>query len=95
MQLDLALKHTNNNSAFESDLKSLLSLETRSKGRNRMYRKYGDLLAGCFCIIEVGYIERADDGNTIFGKAFEFSYRTANDLRDSGYRDASEKIRYE
>ena len=46
-----------------------------------MYRKYGDLLAGCFCIIKVGYIERADDGNTIFGKAFEFTYCTANDLR--------------
>jgi len=93
--IDLALKHTNNTNAFESDLKSLLSLETRSKGRNRMYRKYGDLLAGRFRIIKVGYIERVDDGNTIFCKAFEFSYRTVNDLRDSGYRDASERMRYE
>jgi hypothetical protein len=60
-----------------------------------MYRKYGDLLAGRFPIIKVGYIERVDDGNTIFGKAFEFSFRTVNDLKDSGYRDASERMRYE
>lgn len=93
--IDLAFRYTNDNSAFESDLKSLLSLETRSKGRNRIYRKYGDLPAGRFRIIKVGYIERVDDGNTIFGKAFEFSYRTVNDLRASGYRDASERIRYE
>ena len=45
--------------------------------------------------MESYYIERADDGNTIFGEPYEFSYRTVNDLRNSGYRDASEKIRYE
>lgn len=93
--IDLALKHTNNSNSFQSDLVSILNSQTRSKGRNRMYRKYGDLLAGRFRIIKVGYIERIDDGNTIFGKAFEFSYRTVNDLRDSGYRDASENMRYD
>jgi patatin-like phospholipase len=93
--IDLGLKHTNNSSSFQSDLMSILNSQTRSKGRNRMYRKYGELLAGRFRIIKVGYIERIDDGNTIFGKAFEFSYRTVNDLRDSGYRDASENMRYD
>jgi NTE family protein len=65
--IDLALKHTNNSSAFQSDLKSILNLQTRSKGRNRMYRKYAELLNGRFSITKVGYIERSDDGNTIFG----------------------------
>jgi hypothetical protein len=93
--IDLAIRHTNNSKAFQSDLKSILNLQTRSKGRNRMYRKYSELLDGRFSITKVGYTERSDDGNTIFGKAFEFSYRTINDLRDSGFRDAAENMRYE
>jgi NTE family protein len=93
--IDLAIKHTNNSYAFQSDLKSTLNLQTRSKGRNRKYRKYSELLDGRFSITKVGYIERSDDGNTIFGKAFEFSNRTINDLRDSGFKDCVENIRYE
>jgi hypothetical protein len=93
--IDLALKHTNNSSAFQSDLKSILNLQTRSKGRNRMYRKYAELLDGRFSITKVGYIERSDDGNTIFGKAFEFSNRTINNLRDSGFKAGVENMRYE
>jgi hypothetical protein len=93
--IDLALKHTNNSSAFQSDLKSILNLQTRSKGRNRMYRKYAELLDGRFSITKVGYIERSDDGNTIFGKAFEFSNRTINNLRDSGFKAGVENMIYE
>ena len=44
-------------------------------------RKHKELLERRFSIIKVGCIERQDDGDTIFGKAFEFSYHTINDLR--------------
>ena len=34
------------------------------------------------------YIDRRDDGNTIFGKAFEFSSKTIRELETAGYHDA-------
>jgi hypothetical protein len=34
------------------------------------------------------YIDRRDDGNTIFGKAFEFSSKTIKELETAGYHDA-------
>jgi hypothetical protein len=36
----------------------------------------------------VVYIDRRDDGNTIFGKAFEFSSKTIRELETAGYHDA-------
>jgi Patatin phospholipase len=39
-------------------------------------------------IVKIIYVDRLDDGNTIFGKAFEFSNRTVNQLQESGYNDA-------
>jgi hypothetical protein len=33
------------------------------------------------------YIDRRDDGNTIFGKAFEFSSKTIGELKIAGYKD--------
>jgi hypothetical protein len=83
--IELAIKHTNNSHAFQSDLKSILNLQTRSKGRNRKYMKYSELLNGRFSIIKVGYVERSDDGNN----------RTINDLRDSGFKAGVENMRYE
>ena len=83
--IELAIKHTNNSNAFQSDLKSILNLQTRSKGRNRKYMKYSELLNGRFSIIKVGYVERSDDGNN----------RTINDLRDSGFKAGVENMRYE
>jgi hypothetical protein len=37
---------------------------------------------------KVVYIDRRDDGNTIFGKAFEFSSKTIGELETAGYQDA-------
>ncbi len=34
------------------------------------------------------YIQRSDDGNTIFGKTFVFSRKTIKDLWNQGYLDA-------
>ena len=37
---------------------------------------------------KVIYIDRKDDGNTIFGKAAEFSTKTIDQLRNEGYKEA-------
>ena len=55
-------------------------------------RKYKDIIEGRFDIANVIYIDRKDDGNTIFGKAAEFSTKTINKLREDGYREASKEI---
>jgi hypothetical protein len=52
-------------------------------------RKYKDIVEGRFDIADVVYIDRKDDGYTIFGKAAEFSTRTINKLREDGFREGS------
>jgi hypothetical protein len=93
--IDLAVKHAKDRNALQADLAKIMNSNSKSKGRNRLRRKYRELLEGRFNIIRVGYIERQDDDNTIFGKAFEFSYQTINGLRDRGYKEAQKNIRYE
>ena len=51
-------------------------------------RTYKDLFEGRFDVTKVIYVNRLDDGQTIFGKAFEFSRETMENLRDQGYKDA-------
>jgi NTE family protein len=51
-------------------------------------RTYKDLLEGRFDVTKVIYVNRLDDGQTIFGKAFEFSRETMENLRDQGIKDA-------
>jgi NTE family protein len=52
-------------------------------------RKYKDIIEGRFDIAKVIYIDRKDDGNTIFGKAAEFSASTINKLKEDGYNEAN------
>ncbi len=55
-------------------------------------RKYKDLFEGRSLLAKVIYIDRKDDGNTVFGKAAEFSTKTINKLRDDGYKEALKEI---
>jgi NTE family protein len=93
--IDLAIKHAKDKNVLQADLAKIMNSHAKSKGRDRVKRKYRELIDGRFNVIRVGYIERQDDDNTIFGKAFEFSYRTINSLRDKGYQEAQKNIRYE
>jgi predicted acylesterase/phospholipase RssA len=93
--IDLAMKHAKDKNALQTDLAKIMDSNAKSKGRDGIRRKYRELLDGRFNVIRVGYIERQDDDNTIFGKAFEFSYYTINSLRDKGYQEAQKNIRYE
>ena len=52
--------------------------DNNKSDNNSKIRKYKDLIEGRFDVASVIYIDRKDDGNTIFGKAAEFSTRTIN-----------------
>jgi NTE family protein len=56
-------------------------------------RKYKDIIEGRFDIANVIYIDRKDDGNTIFGKAAEFSTKTINKLREDGRLEALNELK--
>jgi NTE family protein len=70
----------------EAELERSVVLSTEPNIENA--RTYKDLLEGRFDVTKVIYVNRLDDGQTIFGKAFEFSRETMKDLRDQGYKDA-------
>jgi hypothetical protein len=70
----------------EAEFERSLALKTKkSIERSRTYR---DLIEGRFDVTKVIYVNRLDDGQTIFGKAFEFSRETMENLRDQGTKDA-------
>ncbi len=85
--ISIGYKHAEDDSAFNDDLKKLLSEKTKSKKRAGEKRTYKDILDGRADITKVVYIDRRDDGNTIFGKAFEFSSKTIIELETAGYHD--------
>jgi hypothetical protein len=87
--IELGEKHSNNNQEYNKELKELLNKPGYSRGRDNKRRELWQLLEGRFKISKIGYIERTDDESTIFGKAFEFSRKTIDDLRKRGYEDTN------
>jgi NTE family protein len=55
-------------------------------------KKYKDIIEGRFDIAKVVYIDRKDDGYTIFGKAAEFPTKTITKLKEDGYKEALKEI---
>ncbi len=90
--INIGYKHAEHDSAFKADLENLLNKKTKSKKRAGEKRTYRDILDGRADITKVVYIDRRDDGNTIFGKAFEFSSKTISELERAGYRDTKISI---
>jgi NTE family protein len=86
--INIGYKHAEDDSVFKADLEKLLNEKTKSKKRAGEKRTYKDILDGRADITKVVYIDRRDDGNTIFGKAFEFSSKTIRELETAGYHDA-------
>lgn len=71
------------------ELNKILEKHPSSRQRDGSKRKqYRNLIKGRFAIKRSVYVERADDDDTIFGKAFDFSQATIRALIDSGYKDA-------
>jgi hypothetical protein len=86
--IDRSLEHAANREALLKEFNNIFkSTKTRSRKRSGNDRKFSDLIDGRFRITRVGKVERPDDGYTIFGKAFEFSHATVNNLRENGYKD--------
>lgn len=76
---------------FEDDVKKILNKKTRSKTPNGKDRLYNDLLGGRFRILKVIYAKREEkEGNAIYGKAFDFSHKTIQELLANG-EEAGEK----
>ncbi|MDQ3835814.1 MAG: patatin-like phospholipase family protein [Thermoproteota archaeon] len=92
----LALKHSERDEEFKRDYEVLLDKVTRSKTHLGMKpRTYRDLVKGRFDITKAVYVERSDDGNTIFGKASEFTSKTVEQLKEAGYQDAETTMEVE
>jgi NTE family protein len=72
------------NKEISKKFRDLLDDPAKSNKRDGNPRLYRDLLDGRFRIARKVYVEREDDENTIFGKAFDFSYTTLKDLYDKG-----------
>ena len=63
----------------------VLNSNTMNHGLAMIPRKYSDILVGQFEIGNVLRINRKNDENTISNKIFDFSTKTINQLRESGY----------
>jgi predicted acylesterase/phospholipase RssA len=77
-----------NKGATKKEIDEILNKQSKSSHRTGKRRTYRDLLEGRFDVTNVIYVNRLDDGQTIFGKAFEFSRETMENLRAQGYKDA-------
>ena len=86
------VSNANERKRLEQELKRILGTKAKSTSRNGKVRHYEDLLEGHFDV-EVFRIERSEDDETdIFGKAFDFSYKTINQLRQQGEQDTLNQI---
>lgn len=74
----------------QKTIDDILAKKGESKKRNiQEKRRYRSLLEGRFRA-KVYRIQRQDDGDTIFGKASDFSYTTVKDLIDRGRKETDD-----
>jgi hypothetical protein len=71
--------------AKDDVINNLLNSNTMNHGLAMIPRKYSDILVGQFEIGNIVRINRKNDENTISNKIFDFSIKTINNLRESGY----------
>ena len=72
-------------------INSLLDRKTINHGLAIRPRKYSDILIGQFEIGDVVRINRKSDQHTISNKIFDFSSKTINQLRESGYKNTLDR----
>lgn len=71
---------------LEDKIEGIMKKPTKiSNKRSGKERTNEELLEGRFDVTRAVYIEREDDKDTIYGKAFDFSYSTIHDLFQKGY----------
>ena len=74
--------------AKDEIINNLLNSNTLNHGLAMKSRKYSDILVGQFEIGKVVRINRKNDENTISNKIFDFSPKTIEHLRESGYSNS-------
>jgi NTE family protein len=86
------VSNANEKKKLQQELMRILGTKAKSTSRSGKIRHYEDLLEGHFDV-EVFRIERSEDNETdIFGKAFDFSYKTIDQLRQQGEQDTLSQI---
>ncbi len=82
------LKELAESKGLSEQVKSILDGEVgKSVKRSGDKRRYRSLIEGRFAIPRTVHVERQDDSNAIYGKAFDFSEHTVKNLIDLGYQD--------
>ena len=88
--MDLArelIKIAKDHGVKDDVINSLLDRKTMNHGMAIKPRKYSDILVGQFEIGKIIRINRKNDQYTISNKIFDFSSKTINQLRESGYNN--------
>ena len=88
--MDLArelIKIAKDHGVKDEVINSLLDRKTMNHGMAIRPRKYSDILVGQFEIGKIIRINRKNDQYTISNKIFDFSPKTINQLRESGYNN--------
>jgi hypothetical protein len=84
--VDLAKDH----GAKENIINDLLNSKTMNHGLAMKPRKYSDILVGQFEIGKIIRVNRKNDEHTISDKIFDFSHKTIQQLKESGYNNTTD-----
>ena len=88
--VDLArelIKIAKDHGAKDDVINALLDRKTMNHGLAFRPRKYSDIIIGQYEIGKIIRINRKNDEYTISNKIFDFSSKTINQLRESGYNN--------
>jgi NTE family protein len=88
--VDLArelIKTAKDHGVKDEVINSLLDRKTMNHGMAIKPRKYSDILVGQYEIGKIIRVNRKNDQYTISNKIFDFSSKTINQLRESGYNN--------
>jgi hypothetical protein len=79
-----------NHGAKENIINDLLNSKTMNHGLAMKPRKYSDILVGQFEIGNIIRVNRKNDEHTISDKIFDFSHKTIQQLKESGYNNTTD-----
>jgi NTE family protein len=91
--VDLArelIKIAKDHGAKESIINDLLNSKTMNHGLAMKPRKYSGILVGQFEIGKIIRVNRKNDVHTISDKIFDFSHKTIQQLKESGYNNTTD-----
>jgi NTE family protein len=81
------IKIAKDNGVKDDVINALLNRNTMNHGLAWRPRKNSDILTGQFEIGKIIRVNRKNDQYTISNKIFDFSSKTINELKESGYKN--------